>query len=158
ADNLRRSLAATKRSGSLGRGLARIEATGRDTLIAFAAAPGQEAADGSDRNSPFTAALLKHLPQPGLEVSVILKEVAAEVRRVSPLTRHPILHRQHASRRLPPTTLRPYPTQHSLKVRLCRKSRASLPNPTAQRSPPPSSSNRPGSAATRAGRTGRGKG
>jgi len=81
ADNLRRSLAATKRSGSLGRGLARIEATGRDTLIAFAAAPGQEAADGSDRNSPFTAALLKHLPQPGLEVSVMLKEVAADVRR-----------------------------------------------------------------------------
>jgi hypothetical protein len=81
ADNLRRSLAATKRSGNLGRGLARIEATGRDTLIAFAAAPGQEAADGSDRNSPFTAALLKHLPQPGLEVSVMLKEVAADVRR-----------------------------------------------------------------------------
>src|SRR5207344_749949 len=54
----------------------------RDTLIAFAAAPGQEAADGgSDRNSPFTAALLKHLPTPGLEVSVMLKEVAAEVRR-----------------------------------------------------------------------------
>jgi hypothetical protein len=81
ADNLRRSLAATKRSGSLGRGLARIESTGRDTLVAFAAAPGQEAADGSDRNSPFTSALLKHLPQPGLEVSVMLKEVAADVRR-----------------------------------------------------------------------------
>src|SRR5262245_18713186 len=54
ADNLRRSLAATKRSANLGRGLARIESTGRDTLIAFAAAPGQEATDGSDRNSPFT--------------------------------------------------------------------------------------------------------
>ena len=64
ADNLRRSLAATKRSANLGRGLARIEATGRDTLIAFAAAPGQEATDGSDRNSPFTAALLRRLPIP----------------------------------------------------------------------------------------------
>jgi hypothetical protein len=81
ADNLRRSLAATKRSANLGRGLARIEATGRDTLIAFAAAPGQEATDGSDRNSPFTAALLRRLPQPGIEVSVMLKEVAADVRR-----------------------------------------------------------------------------
>lgn len=81
ADNLRRSLAATKRSGSLGRGLARVESTGRDTLIAFAAAPGQEAADGSDSHSPFTSALLKHMPQPGLEVSVMLKEVAADVRR-----------------------------------------------------------------------------
>jgi uncharacterized caspase-like protein len=80
-DNLRRSLTVLKRSAQLGRGLARVEPTGRDTLIAFSAAPGQEAADGSDRNSPFTAALLRHLPQPGLEVSVMLKDVAADVRR-----------------------------------------------------------------------------
>jgi len=80
ADNLRQSLATTKRAASLGRGLARIEPTGHDTLIAFAAAPGQEAGDGRDRNSPFTASLLKHMPKPGLEVSVMLKEVAADVR------------------------------------------------------------------------------
>lgn len=81
-ENLRRSLTALKRSAQLGRGLARMEGTGRDTLIAFAAAPGQEANDGgSERNSPFTAALLKYLPTPGLEVSVMLKEVAADVRR-----------------------------------------------------------------------------
>jgi len=82
-DELKRSLAATRRSANLGRGLARIEPTGRDTLIAFAAAPGQEAADGNSRNSPFTTALLKYLPQPGLEVSVMLKDVTAEVRRVT---------------------------------------------------------------------------
>lgn len=81
ADNLRRNMAALKRSANLGRGLARIEGLGRDTLIAFAAAPGQEAADGADRNSPFMTALLRHVPQPGLEVSVMLKEVAADVRR-----------------------------------------------------------------------------
>ena len=81
ADNLRRNLAAMKRSANLGRGLARMEPSARDTLIAFAAAPGQEAADGQDKNSPFTAALLRHIPQPGLEVSVMLKEVAADVRR-----------------------------------------------------------------------------
>jgi uncharacterized caspase-like protein len=80
-ENLRRNLAAMKRNASLGRGLARVEVSGRDTLVAFAAAPGQEAADGSERNSPFTAALIKHLPKPGLEVSVMLKEVAADVRR-----------------------------------------------------------------------------
>ncbi|HJS08937.1 MAG TPA: caspase family protein, partial [Pirellulales bacterium] len=83
SERLRQNLAATKRSANMGRGLARVEPTGRDTLIAFAAAPGQEAADGRDRNSPFTAALLKHLPKPGLEVSVMLKEVAAEVRRTT---------------------------------------------------------------------------
>lgn len=81
-ENLRRSLTALKRSAQLGRGLARMEASGRDTLVAFAAAPGQEAADGgAERNSPFTAALLRHLPTPGLEVSVMLKDVAADVRR-----------------------------------------------------------------------------
>lgn len=81
AENLRRSLTVLKRSAQLGRGLARMEPTGRDTLIAFSAAPGQEAADGSDRNSPFTAALVRHLPKAGLEVSVMLKDVAADVRR-----------------------------------------------------------------------------
>lgn len=80
ADNLKRSLTAMHRSVALGRGLVRIEPAARDTLIAFAAAPGQEASDGNGRNSPFTAALLKHIAQPGLEVSVMLKEVAAEVR------------------------------------------------------------------------------
>ena len=80
ADNLKRSLMAMHRSVALGRGLVRIEPAARDTLIAFAAAPGQEASDGNGRNSPFTAALLKHIAQPGLEVSVMLKEVAAEVR------------------------------------------------------------------------------
>ena len=88
-ENLRRNLAAMKRSASLGRGLARVDASGRDTLIAFAAAPGQEAADGAERNSPFTTALLKHLPTPGLEVSVMLKEVAADVRRDTRNTQRP---------------------------------------------------------------------
>jgi hypothetical protein len=79
-DNLKRNLAAVSRSTTVGRGLARIEPTGRDTLVAFSATPGQEAADGRGRNSPFTASLLRHLAKPGLEVSVMLKEVAADVR------------------------------------------------------------------------------
>ena len=52
ADNLRRNLAAMKRSANLGRGLARMEPSARDTLIAFAAAPGQEAADGARQEQP----------------------------------------------------------------------------------------------------------
>jgi hypothetical protein len=80
-DNLRHNLAAINRAVTVGRGLARIERTGRDTLVAFSSAPGQEAADGHGRNSPFTASLLQHLLKPGLEVSVMLKEVTADVRR-----------------------------------------------------------------------------
>jgi len=83
ADNLRRSLAAEHRSVSLGRGLARVEPTGRETLVAFSAEPGQEAEDGSGRNSPFAAALLRHIPEPGVEVSVMLKQVSADVRQAT---------------------------------------------------------------------------
>jgi uncharacterized caspase-like protein len=89
SDNLKRNLAAINRAVTVGRGLARIEPTGRDTLVAFSAAPGQEAADGRGRNSPFTAALLQHLPKPGLEVSVMLKEVTADVRRDTNNTQRP---------------------------------------------------------------------
>src|SRR5215469_1110353 len=89
ADNLKRNLAAINRAVTVGRGLARIEPTGRDTLVAFSAAPGQEAADGHGRNSPFTASLLRHLPKPGLEVSVMLKEVAADVRQETRNTQRP---------------------------------------------------------------------
>ncbi|MEN3379883.1 MAG: hypothetical protein V7604_5238, partial [Hyphomicrobiales bacterium] len=89
AENLRRGLEVTKRSANLGRGLARIEPTSRDTLIAFAAAPGQVAADGNDRNSPFTASLIKNLPRPAVEVSVMLKEVSADVRRATNNSQRP---------------------------------------------------------------------
>jgi hypothetical protein len=80
AETLRRRMVAERRAVSLGRGLAKIDPTGRDTLIAFSAAPGQEASDGEGRNSPFTQALLRHMNEPGLEVSVMLKLVAADVR------------------------------------------------------------------------------
>jgi formylglycine-generating enzyme required for sulfatase activity len=83
AENLKRNLAAMHRTVAVGKGLARMEPTSRDTMIAYAAAPGQEAADGGGRNSPFTAALLKHMPASGVEISVMLKLVAADVRQAT---------------------------------------------------------------------------
>ena len=80
ADKLRHNLIAENRSVALGRGLARVQPTGQDTLIAYAAAPNQEAADGRGANSPFTSALLQYLPTPNVEVSVMLKRVAGHVR------------------------------------------------------------------------------
>ena len=82
ADNLKRNIAAVNRALTVGRGLAPI-APGRDTLVAFSAASGEVAADGSGRNSPFAASLLQHLKQPGLEISVMLKEVTADVRQAT---------------------------------------------------------------------------
>ncbi|HEV7264654.1 MAG TPA: caspase family protein [Falsiroseomonas sp.] len=65
-----------------GRGLARVSpATG--TLVVFSTAPGAVAADGQGRNSPFTAALLRHLPTPGLEVRPMMAEVRRTVREAT---------------------------------------------------------------------------
>ncbi len=52
---------------------------GAGTLIAFATAPGQVALDGEGVNSPFTTALLRHIPTPGLELQAMLTRVRAEV-------------------------------------------------------------------------------
>ena len=52
---------------------------GAGTLIAFATAPGQVALDGEGTNSPFSAALTRHIGTPGLEVQQMLTRVRAEV-------------------------------------------------------------------------------
>ncbi|HRD74555.1 MAG TPA: caspase family protein [Hyphomicrobiaceae bacterium] len=79
AERLMRNIGARSRSLGLSRGLAKVDARGSDTLIMFATAPGDVAADGRGRNSPFTVALLKHLAKPE-ELSVVLKDVVADVR------------------------------------------------------------------------------
>jgi len=55
-------------SRAVGRGLAKVEPTSPNTLIAFAARAGSTASDGDSKNSPFTAALVKYLPKPGLDL------------------------------------------------------------------------------------------
>ena len=52
---------------------------GAGTLIAFATAPGQVALDGEGANSPFSAALSRHIGTPGIEVQQMLTRVRAEV-------------------------------------------------------------------------------
>ena len=55
-------------SRAIGRGLAKVEPESPNTLIAFAAKAGSTASDGDSTNSPFTAALVKFLPRPGLDL------------------------------------------------------------------------------------------
>jgi Caspase domain len=57
----------TVASRAIGRGLAKVEPTSPNTLIAYSAKAGSTALDG-DKNSPFTTALAKHLTTPGLDV------------------------------------------------------------------------------------------
>lgn len=62
--NMKRTVA----SRAIGQGLAKIEPTSPNMLIAYSAKAGSTAADGDGKNSPFTLALAKHLTTPGLDV------------------------------------------------------------------------------------------
>ena len=77
---LSRSMGATRAASALSRGLAPIETAG-GTLLAYATDPGDVAADGDGRHSPFTAALLKHVGTPGVEINTMLARVRADVYR-----------------------------------------------------------------------------
>ena len=63
---------------SSSRGLARLNAAS-GSLVAFAAAPGQVAADGSGENSPYTKALVAAMQVPGLSVEQMFKRVRIAV-------------------------------------------------------------------------------
>lgn len=55
-------------SRAISRGLAKVEPTSPNTLIAFASKAGSTASDGDSKNSPFTTALVKHIATPGLDL------------------------------------------------------------------------------------------
>src|SRR5260221_1162885 len=58
----------TVASRAVGQGLAKVEPTSPNMLIAYSAKAGSTALDGDANNSPFTIALAKHLTTPGLDV------------------------------------------------------------------------------------------
>ena len=62
--NMKRTVA----SRAIGQGLAKVEPTSPNVLIAYSAKAGSTAADGDGKNSPFTIALSRHLTTPGLDV------------------------------------------------------------------------------------------
>ncbi|TWA99809.1 caspase family protein [Bradyrhizobium stylosanthis] len=64
AKSMKRTVAAR----AIGRGLAKVEPTSPNTMIAFAAKAGSTASDGDSRNSPFATALVERLPTPGLDL------------------------------------------------------------------------------------------
>jgi hypothetical protein len=66
------------RSRSLHRGLAQMQAP-EGTLLSYATSPGKTAADGAGRNSPFTASLLREIPQPQRPIELMFKAVRARV-------------------------------------------------------------------------------
>lgn len=79
-------------SRSMGRGLAKIEVTTTDTLVAFAAKAGMTAADGTGDHSPFTAALLDSLATPGLDVRIAFGRVRDEVMKSTDNKQEPYVY------------------------------------------------------------------
>ena len=63
-----KSMKRTLASRAIGQGLAKIEPSSPNMLIAYSAKAGSTAADGDGKNSPFTVALSKYLTEPGLDV------------------------------------------------------------------------------------------
>jgi uncharacterized caspase-like protein len=87
-----KAMTRTIASRSVGRGLARVEPTTSDTLIAFAAKAGSIAADGAGIHSPFTAALLQHIATPGLDVRIAFGRVRDEVLKTTRRKQEPFVY------------------------------------------------------------------
>jgi uncharacterized protein YgiM (DUF1202 family) len=62
----------------VGRGFVRVEPS-NNTLVAYAAKDGTTADDGDGEHSPFAAALLKRLPDPGVEITFLFRNVRDDV-------------------------------------------------------------------------------
>jgi uncharacterized caspase-like protein len=73
-------------------GLAKMEPTFGDTLIAYAAKAGSTAEDGDGVNSPFAAALIKHLSVPGLDIRLAFGRVRDEVLKTTANKQEPFVY------------------------------------------------------------------
>lgn len=79
-------------SRAVGRGLARVEPSASDTLVAFATEAGTVAADGDSKSSPFTEALLRHLATPGLDVRIAFGRVRDDVMQKTANRQRPFIY------------------------------------------------------------------
>lgn len=73
------------------RGLAPTEPTD-NVLVAYAAKDGTTANDGDGRNSPFTAALLRNMETPGLEITFMFRNVRDEVMAATKREQQPFVY------------------------------------------------------------------
>jgi len=74
------------------RGLAKVEPTTPNTLVAYAAKAGSTASDGDGANSPFTAALIRYLLRPGLDVRKAFGFARDEVLKVTNNRQEPFMY------------------------------------------------------------------
>ncbi len=79
------------RTRSVSRGLAPVEPIG-DSLIVYASKHGTVAEDGEGNNSPFAEALVKTLPTPGLEISLMFRRVRDQVMKATNRRQQPFVY------------------------------------------------------------------
>jgi uncharacterized caspase-like protein len=77
---------------TIGRGLAKVEPTSPNTLIAYAAKAGSTASDGDTKNSPYAVALVEHLPKPGLDLRRAFGFVRDDVLRITNNKQEPYVY------------------------------------------------------------------
>jgi uncharacterized caspase-like protein len=87
-EELKRS-AGAQRAMSIQRGLAAIE-NSAGMIVSYATQAGRTASDGVGRNSPYTAAFLRHIEEPE-EIGTIFRRIAADVYETSGRTQLPEL-------------------------------------------------------------------
>jgi uncharacterized caspase-like protein len=88
AKTMKRTLA----TRAVGQGLAKVEPTSPNVLIAYSAKAGSTAADGDGKNSPFTVALSKFLPTPGLDIRRAFGYVRDEVLKTTSNRQEPFVY------------------------------------------------------------------
>ena len=88
AKKMKRTIAAR----TVGRGLAKVEPSSPNTMIAFAAKAGSTASDGDSKNSPFATALVNHLAQPGLDLRKAFGFVRDDVLKATNNTQEPFIY------------------------------------------------------------------
>ena len=87
-----RTMKRTVASRAIGQGLAKVEPTSPNVLIAYSAKAGSTAADGDGNNSPFTAALSHHLTKPGFDVRRAFGFVRDEVLKTTGNKQEPFVY------------------------------------------------------------------
>lgn len=106
AKTMKRTLA----SRAIGRGLAKVEPTSPNTMIAFAAKAGSTASDGDSRNSPFATALVEHLPKPGLDLRKAFGFVRDDVLKNTGYKQEPYVYGSLGGEDVPLVAARPAAT------------------------------------------------
>lgn len=87
-----RSMKRSLSSRAVEKGLAKVEPSNPNTLIAYAAKAGSTASDGAGANSPFTTALLKQLTVPGQDLRKSFGYVRDDVMKATGNKQEPFVY------------------------------------------------------------------